>query len=206
MGRCCNNACLSMLTIFTVGLTFMFLIFATVIVSKARKINDTLFIVLVVATCIAGIVLIFAIYASCCGGRCARGALGTIYLVYAIVVLACAIIILIFRSKFSKFFRDSYDQGKYSDKDIDDIEKTFECQFPNTTNLTLLDSSSESCFTKFDNFVKKFGLIIGIVLLVLFVLIFIGVVIACRTACQRRETSSGSKTKEQVSTPLTYGW
>ncbi|KAK8871289.1 hypothetical protein M9Y10_007007 [Tritrichomonas musculus] len=205
--RCCTAACLGTLTIFTIGLTFMFMIFATYISSKARQINDSVFIVLIVATCITGIVLIFAIYASCCGGRCARGALGTIYLAYAIVVLACAVIVLIFRSKFSKFFRDSYNEGKLSDKDIEDIEKSFNCQFPNSTaNLTILESNTESCFTKYDDFVKKFGLIIGIVLIVLFVLIFIGVVIACREACKKTETSSGSKTKEQVSTPLTYGW
>lgn len=177
------------------------------VASKARKVDDTVFIVLIVATCITGIILIFAIYASCCGGRCARGSLGVFYLAYAIVVLACAIIIFVFRSKFSKFFHDRYDEGKLSDKDIEDIEKMFDCQFPNkTASITLLEESPDSCFTKYDDFVQKFGLIIGIVLIVLFVLIFIGVVVAFHSACKKQETSSGSKSKEQVSTPLTYGW
>ena len=208
--RCCTNTCLTVLTLITLGATLGFLIFATYEASKVRKVNDTVFIILVVVTCITGMIFIFGIYASCCGNRCARGALSVIYLVYALILLACGIVVIIFRTKFSKFLRDSYDEGKFSDKDLENIEDTFSCKFPsnpeNATKLTLLEDNSESCFTKFDDFCKKFGIIIGIVLLVLFVLIFIGVVIACNAACRKRETSSGSKTKEQVSTPLTYGW
>lgn len=206
---CCTKTCLTTLTLCTVGMTLAFLIFSTYISSKVRAVNDTVFIVLVVATCITGLVLIFGIYASCCGSRCARGALSFIYSVYALVVLACAIIVLVFRSQFAKFLRDGYNEGRYSEKELEDIEKTFECKFPSdnsTSTLTLLEDSSESCFTKFDDFVQKFGIIIAIVLLVLFVLLFIGIVVACREACKKPETSSGSKTKEQVSTPLTYGW
>ena len=206
--RCCTNTCLTVLTLITLGLTLGFMVFATYESSKVRKVNDTVFIILVVVTCITGIVFIFGIYASCCGSRCARGALSVIYLAYALVLLACGVIVIIYRTKFSKFLHDSYDEGKLSNSDIDNIEKTFKCEFPaeNTTNLKLLESNSESCFTKFDDFCKTYGIIIGVVLIVLFILLFIGVVVACQAACKKQETSSGSKTKEQVSTPLTYGW
>lgn len=184
------------------------MVFSTYITSKVRKVNDTVFIILIVATCITGIVLIFGIYASCCGDRCARGALSVIFLVYALLLLACGVIVIIFRTKFSKYLRDGYDQGKLSQDDINYIEKTFECKFEteNSTSTKLLEDNNASCFTKFDDFCKMYGIIIGVVFLFLFLLIFIGVVIACKEACRKQETSSGSKTKEQVSTPLTYGW
>lgn len=209
--RCCTNTCLTFFTLFTLGATLGFLIFSTYIVSKVRKVNDTIFIILVVATCITGIVFIFGIYASCCGNRCARGALSVIYLAYALAILACGIIVLIYRNKFANYLRDNYYDEKLTDSDKDYIEKTFDCTFPerpvpNATNATLLENSTASCFDKFDDFCKKFGIIIGVVLIFLFVVIFIGVVFACNAACKKRETSSGSKTKEQVSTPLTYGW
>ncbi|OHT08688.1 hypothetical protein TRFO_04750 [Tritrichomonas foetus] len=210
--KCCTGTCFTILTIFTIGLTLGIFIFATIVYSKIRTVNDTIFIVIIIALCVTALVFIFGIYSSCCGNKCTKGILTFIYLIYALVLAALGISLLIFKNKLPGYFREAYDSGKFSKEDIATLEETFNCQFPESENGTSLllndtDTNQTDCFEMFESYVKDYGLWLGIALIILFVILFIGVVLACRLACKKDEESTGTHpVKEQVSTPLTYGW
>ncbi|OHT16921.1 Tetraspanin family protein [Tritrichomonas foetus] len=207
--KCCTGMCFMMLTLCTLGVTLAILIFATIIYSKIRTVNETLFIVIIIALCVTALIFIFGLYASCCGKKCSKGVLSMIYLIYAIALGACGVLILIYKNKLVGMLEDVYNKGKLSSDDISSIEEFFKCSFENKTELVLLNETDDGCFNKFEDYVKKYGLIIGIVLLVIFVLLMFGVIMSCRLACKKEDISSGSKQEQnnsQITSPLTYGW
>ena len=66
------------------------------------------------------------------------------------------------------------------------------------------------CLSKFEDYVKHYGLICGIALIALFVFLFLGVCFAIRTICKKdnKDDSNAAKSREQeqMNAPLTYGW
>ncbi|OHT05120.1 hypothetical protein TRFO_27306 [Tritrichomonas foetus] len=207
MGKCCSNTCFGILTLLTIGLTLALFIFATFIYAKIKTANETIFIAIVICLCVSALLFFFGIYASCCGGKCTKAILSIFYIIYAFAIGAAGVLIIVYKSRLTQIFRDAYDQGKFKQADLDAIAETFNCVFPDTeSNLT---NSTESCFDKFEKYVTKYGLIVGIALLCLFVLLMAGVVLSCKFLCRKDEyedISAPKKPDNAINTPLTYGW
>lgn len=207
--RCCTATCFAVCTLLTIGLTFGVLIYATIVTAKFKEANSTLFITLCVITCFTGMIFIFGMYASCCSKNCAKSGLAAIYIIYALVLGGVAILIFIYRSSLVDSIREAYKKGDYKLDQIADIEKTFKCKFPAAEDKKTQEDepeNSKDCFDKINEYVEFYGLIIGCVLLGLFLILFIASIFACKLACKKNESSSGSKSRDQVGTPLTYGW
>lgn len=68
-------------------------ILVLIVESKIREISDTIFIICISGICAFTLLLIFAVYASCCGKRCARFLLGVLFILVGLGALCIAILV-----------------------------------------------------------------------------------------------------------------
>ena len=167
-GKCCRGLFLSLLSIITCGVLFAAMI-AVVIVEKKKRFDEvwrTGFIISIVICVLCGLLLLFAIYASCCGKRCAKSTLGILFLVFMIILIIFAVCIWALR------------------------ETILKCCNEPTGWDTCSDVSQKACRSVFSDFFRKFGNIVGAVLVVLAVLLLIGAIVAFSYK-KCKEASSG---------------
>ena len=187
-GKCCRGLFLSLLSIITCGVLFAAMI-AVVIVEKKKRFDEvwrTVFIISIVICVLCGLLLLFAIYASCCGKRCAKSTLGILFLVFMIILIIFAICIWALRETILNWV------GKhYTDKELWKIvPQVVTCCNEPTGWDTCSDVSQKACRSVFSDFLRKFGNIVGAVLVVLAVLLLIGAIVAFSYK-KCKEASSG---------------
>lgn len=206
MGKCASGTIFTILTFLTIGFTFALFVFATVIYAKIKSASNEAFIIIIVCLCISFLILLFGIYASCCGNDCVKVILSILYIIYAFGIGAMGVALIIYQKKLPDYFSNAYYDGTLSNTTKDTIEEAFNCKFP-PKNILLDDSTN--CLTKFEDYVHHYGLICGITLIALFILLFIGVCFAFRAICKKDnhdESNAKSREQETINQPLTYGW
>lgn len=206
----CNNFVRSfgftILTLLTIGSTVALFGLSTYYIYKFLDgVSDGFIAGVIVALCISFLVFCFGIYASCKGTKCTRSVLAVIYIVYALFVGAMAIFFLAFKSKIVELIGKEY--NKKNNELVESINKAFKCNswvgINNTTDY-LQENATISCKEKINEFYNKTQLVIGIVLIAVFLILIIGIILVFKYICCSKDDASSNK--EQISTPLTYGW
>ena len=208
MGKCCSSTCFAILTLLTIGLTLAVFIVALIAYVKFKFLNNTVFIVIIVCLCVSTLLLLFGIYASCCGKNCSKTLLSILYIIYALALGAGGVLILIYQDELGNYLEKIANNGHLTPNEREIIEDFFDCNFTNTTDNA--DSSDNDCVEMFKDYIDKYGLIVAIALLVLFALLMVGVVIACRLMWKKENEyeigKNSNKLENAVNQPLTYGW
>lgn len=206
MGKCASGI-FTILTLLTIGCTFALFVFATVVFVKIKSASNEIFIVIIICLGVSFLILIFGIYASCCGNNCVKGVLSILYIIYAFAIGALGVALIIFQKKLPEYFDKAYYDGTLSNTTQDMIVEAFNCKFP-PKNKRINDETPKDCLDKFKDYVHNYGLICGIALIVLFILLFIGVCFAIHVICKKDQDLSNAKSREQeqMNQPLTYGW
>ncbi|OHT11930.1 hypothetical protein TRFO_18396 [Tritrichomonas foetus] len=178
MGNTCKKCFLMLISLVSIGLISAILVVFTILVAvkKVAEVSKTIYYCLIAATVISCLILIFAIYASCCGGKTAKCILGLIFLVFAIILLLFGVLVLAFRSKILDGIADIWNLTDEEDvKKI--IEEYFDCCGYNSTTPDC-PAGKETCGSKVEATFNKYGKIIGAVLIVFAVLLFIAAILS----------------------------
>ena len=192
MGGLCNcisATFFSILTIGTIGITAIATtaIFILVKLKKLDVLSHQVYVGLTVALVVVLLIFLFAIYASCCGRRCAKFILFILYLLYAIAFAALGVVILVKKDAVVNEAERFWLEDKYEDT-YKIIEKAFNCECWNATLCGDNESHytpGHDCQTVLGNDVHKYWKVIIGVTFGFAGLIFLGAACACGYACCR---------------------
>ena len=178
---CFRGLFLTLLSIVTCGVIFVFML-AVVIIEKKKKfdeVSETVFIVSIVVCVLCGLLLIFAIYASIWGKRCAKGVLGAVFCVFVAILIAFAACIWGLRDEVMEWIGENY-----VEKDLYRIIPTIVqcCEGMQSWWVCL---STKPCSVKFKEFFDDFGNAVGAIAIVLAVLLVVGAVICFCVSCRK---------------------
>ena len=177
LGSCCRGMFLSLLSIITCGVLFVGTVAVVIFEKKKRfdEVSKTVFIVSIVVCVLCGLLLLFAIYASCCGKQCAKGVLGFVFIIFMLILIACAVCIWVLRDRILTWIGNHYEEKELW-KVVPSVVNC--CQDPSGWD-TCQDPTQKPCRSVFDDFLRKFGNVVGACLVVLAVLLLIGAIVAC---------------------------
>lgn len=196
----------TILTLFTIGSTVALFALSTYYIYKVLDgVSDGFIAGVIVALCVSFLVFCFGIYASCKGTKCSRSILAIIYIIYALFIGFMAIFFLAFKNKIIELIGKEY--NKNNNEFVESINKAFNCHSWEVINNTidyLQENKTISCKEKICEFYNKTQLVIGIILIGVFLILIFGIVLVFKYICCSNEDDSSLK--EQISTPLTYGW
>ena len=186
---CIRGLFLTLLSIITCGVLFAFMLIV-VIVEKTKKfdqVSKTVFIVSIVICVLTGLLLLFAIYASCCGKRCAKGTLGVVFLVFMLLLIAFAACVWGLKKQVIEWIGDNYESKQLYLV----VPQVVDC-CPKETRAEgweigcIVDKETlPGCKSKFEELFGKFGNVVGAIAIVLAVLLLVGAII-CFCACSGR--------------------
>jgi hypothetical protein len=177
MGGCADcfaRAAFGILTLFTIGVATGGTIALLVIVEVKRlyHASDAFQIGLIVATAVVSLVFIFAVYASCCGGRTARFVLGALFLFLTVAFAAFGWLVARYHGDVASRMGFLWADPQY-EKVADAIERMFHCHcFDNNTcdplDNTTVSENTTTCLDKLNLFIEDawivvFGTAIGVV-------------------------------------------
>lgn len=215
MGKCCSNLCFTILTLLTIGVTLGVFIVCILWcykygVTKIEEANIIL-IISVIGLCVSALIFFFGVYASFCGKKCAKSILAIIYLIYALGLCALAILIFAFKTQTLETFK------KFLERKPDELVIQLEnllkcCGYDDDYNKTWCETEASievkdvRCKPIIESNYKYAQYAAG-VLIGLFILLMVGDVIAFRLICRKEnDEERKNQNREQLSTPLTYGW
>jgi hypothetical protein len=184
MCEVCGKIFFTLLTLLSIGITSAAVIgvFVLVQLSAMATISQEFNIGLYIALSFSVIMLIFAIYASCCGDKCARITLGILYLIYAAALGTAAGFILAKGSAIMNELGKSWTNPSDGGTLARELEKQYECLCWDSSQASCLNESitpsSPTCSEKIDKSVKNLFQPAGIVLAILAALMLAGMVLA----------------------------
>ena len=211
--QCCRSFGFTILSVLSIGAAVALLSAAVYfIATKFKGISDSLLTIVIIALCVSVLVFLFSLYASTKDNKCVRTVLTFIYIIFALVMGAAGIFLLAFKGELLKIINDAVVRNQtdvtYS------IETAFNCQM-----LTSNDTSQggreqfydSECESKVDEFYKSKIPPIGGCLIADFVVLMFGVVMSFRYICRKEKldlspSDQSNKSREQLNSPLTYGW
>ncbi|OHS92947.1 hypothetical protein TRFO_12124 [Tritrichomonas foetus] len=225
--QCCRSFGFTILSIITIGAACaLFGVALYYIATMFKDVSNTLMVACVIALCVSILVFLFALYASVKDNRCIRTVLTFIYIIFAFVVGAAAILMFAFKGTLFKLI-----QGEIEKNNTDliySLEKAFDCKLvvnattpdqPDTnSSLMFLEEGGNvsfygsDCEDKINKFWKSRIPPIGGALIGIFVIIVIGIILSFKYICCTKDnvdlspTDKSNRSKEQLNSPLTYGW
>lgn len=215
--QCLRGFGFTILSLITIGAsTALFAIALYFIATKFKDISNTLMVIVVLALCVSILVLLFALYASVKGNKCVRTILVFIYIIYAAIVGAAAIFLFAFKGKLLSLINTGVEKNN-SDV-IHSISEGFNCKMG--TEQVIIEGQTKtkyyfynsSCESAVNSFYKAKLPPIGGCLVGIFVILVIGIILSFRYLCCTKEnqdlstTEPINKSKDQLNSPLTYGW
>lgn len=213
--QCLRGFGFTILSLITIGAsTALFAIALYFIATKFKDISNTLMVIVVLALCVSILVLLFALYASVKGNKCVRTILVFIYIIYAFIVGAAAIFLFAFKGKLMDLIETGVKDKNNSDI-IHSITEAFKCEM--NVNETVNHTKQyyfkgSNCEDEVSKFYKAKLPPIGGCLIGIFVILVIGIVLSFRYLCCVKDnqdlstTEPINKSKDQLNSPLTYGW
>lgn len=206
--QCLRGFGFTILSLITIGAsTALFALALYYIATKFKDISNTLMTIVVLALCVSILVLLFALYASIKGNKCVRTLLVFIYIIYAVIVGAAAIVLFAFKQKLINLIQTGVE--KNNTDLIHSITEGFKCKMIEKPKLTFIGSD---CENKVNSFYKSKLPPIGGCLIGIFVILVIGIILSFKYLCCTKEvqdlstTEPINKSKDQLNSPLTYGW
>ena len=192
---CISATVFSILTISTIGVTFAatLAVFLLIKLKSLDVVSREVYIGSIIALVVVALVFLFAIYASCCGGRCAKFILFILYIAYAVAFAALGVFILVKRDAFIDELNRFWVDPKLQET-AEIIEKAFHCACWNETlcyNGTEF-KEGQDCETILHQDVHKYWNVIVGVTFGFAALIFLGASCACGYACcANRDSGEG---------------
>ena len=183
---CIRGLFLTLLSIITCGVLFAFMLIV-VIVEKTKKfdqVSKTVFIVSIVICVLTGLLLLFAIYASCCGKRCAKGTLGVVFLVFMLILIAFAACVWGLKKQVMDWIGENY-ESKELYLVVPEIVDCCNTKAGWWSPCMVEKKMLPACKDKFEDLFAKFGNIVGAIAIILAVLLLVGAII-CFCACSKR--------------------
>jgi hypothetical protein len=180
---CCAGTVFTFLTLTTIGIATLgtIALFAVIEVKKLYNVSEGFHIGVIIALVVVCLIFLFAIYASCCGGKAARGILGTLFLIIAVPFVVFAAFLAKDHDKIPDDLKFLWvpDQEKYKDARTA-MEKAFDCQGFDTST----DPPKPACREKIKEFVDGAWKAVVAVAIVMAALLLLGTIIACCYACR----------------------
>jgi hypothetical protein len=186
---CCAGTVFTFLTLTTIGIATLGTIslFTVIEVKKLYQVSEGFHIGVIIALVVVCLIFLFAIYASCCGGKAARGILGTLFLIIAVPFVVFAAFLAKDHDKIPddlKFLWEPY-KAKYDDARAA-MEKAFHCHGFSVST----DRTKPPCREKIGEFIDDAWEAVVAVAIVMAVLLLFGTIVACCYAC-RSEPAEG---------------
>jgi hypothetical protein len=148
----------------------------------------------IVSVAVTFLCLVFAIYASCCGKKCARAVLAVCFMFFSLVALSLAIIVWTEQKGILKLIGRLWDDPGFAPF-RDRFESKFGCEgWDEPSNSTASDVPPEetSCESVISLFLRRFADVIGSTALALAILVAIGAGVALCGACEKSIQGSDS--------------
>ena len=187
---CLTAAVFAVLSVLTTGLTAALTISAFVLI-KVKKIDilsDALHIGLILGVVAVTLAFLFSIWASCFGKRCAKGALGLIFVVFAAAFAALGIAMLLQRGAI-KERASTFWQHPEAARVYEVIEDAFNCSCFNEAvhpSEETCDPGKPTCEAAIGHALDKYGVIVAGCALGVSVLMLVGAGLAFSIACCRK--------------------
>lgn len=206
---CCTSFGFTILTILTIGTaTALFGVALYYIATKFKDISNSLMTIIVICLCVSLLVLLVSIAISVKGNKCTKSILVFIYIIFALVVGAAAILLFAFKSK----IMDTIENGVVANKTdlIHSIEVAFSCSMQSPSDPETLCFKNCPCGGKVDSFYQAKLPPIGGCLVGIFVVLIIGIIFSFRYLCSSQktndDTTTGQNPQPALNQSLTYGW
>lgn len=202
--HCGLSLLFTIMTLVTIGVTtavfgIMLYYFKMIAIQEA---SSGLYAVLIIGLCVSLLILIYGTYASCCGGKCHKVIISLIYIIWAIVLLAVAVYVLVSKDKLLDTLGGAWDSNNETFKHA---ENGLKCH-----NWDKKEGELETCKVKITEIYEKYGTPAGAVLIILALLLFVGVFLAFKIICRKTADDGASSSqqggRDQFTTPLSYGW
>jgi hypothetical protein len=161
-------------------------VFTVIQVKQLYHVSDGFQIGLIVTLVVVCVVFLFAIYASCCGGKAARGLLGTLFLLLSALFIVFAAFVAKYHSEIGTDLEFIWDGDHEAAKD--GLEKAFNCS---TFIGTTTSDGKPNCLNRIDDFVEGAWSGILAAAVVMAALLLIGTIVACCYACQSEPSVQG---------------
>ena len=187
MCSCCRSLFLTLMSLITLGVIAATLIILTILISEQqiKEVSQTIFILFIVATVIVCLVLIFAIYASCCGGSVAKTILGIIFVILAVILLIFGIVVLAFKDNVLEYIGKLFNPLSPEFNDHAEVRQIlarfFKCSYAGQGTI---DYETEGLCTSVvpDKF-EQYDLACGILLIIFAVLCTISAIVCFCYSC-----------------------
>ena len=187
MCSCCRSLFLTLMSLITLGVIAATLIILTILISeqKIKEVSQTIFILFIVATVIVCLVLIFAIYASCCGGSVAKTILGIIFVILAVILLIFGIVVLAFKNNVLEYIGKLFNPltQEYWDHQSarEVLARFFKCYYVGQTSVDY--ETDGFCVTVIPDKFEQYDLACGILLIIFAVLCTISAIVCFCYSC-----------------------
>ena len=192
--NCCRSLWLTLMSLITLGVTAVVLIILTILISeqKIKEVSNTIYILFIVATVIVCLVLVFAIYASCCGGKVSKTILGIIFIVLGVILLVFGIVVLAFKEDISDFITKMFIPGTEEYRDNpnarDVLARFFKCWYLGQGPVDF--ERTDACTTVVGDKFEQYDLACGILLIIFAVLMAISAIVCFVYVCKNGKVSN----------------
>jgi hypothetical protein len=188
---CCAGTLFVVLTLVTIGVatagTIAF--FAVIEAKKLHHVSKGFQIGLIIVLVVVCLIFIFSLYASCCGQKVARGILGVLFILLALVFIAFAVLVGKYHTNFGnrmEFMWKKPDQYKDAIKSFKD---TFNCTcftvgYP-TFDCPWWTPLNRRCNYQITHFVDGAWKVVLSVAVIMAALLIFGAIIAFGYACRK---------------------
>ena len=193
--ECLTATVFAVLSVLTTGLTAALTIGAFVLI-KVKKIDilsDALHIGMILGVVAVTLAFLFSIWASCCGKRCAKGALGLIFVVFAAAFTALGIAMLLQRGSIKERASTFWQKPEATAHVYEVLEDAFKCSCFNEAvhpSEETCDPEKPTCEAAIGDALDKYGVIVAGCALGVSALMLVGAGLAFSIACCKKDESS----------------
>jgi amino acid transporter len=188
---CCAGTIFILLTLATIGIATLgtIAVFVVVQVKKLYHVSEAFHIGLIIALVVVCLIFLFAIYASCCGEKVARGILGILFLLILVLFVVFAAFLALYHDEIGNHLKFVWDGDAKHQPAKDSLEESFNCCGFDRAHWTC--GTKPPCLEKINEFIASAWKIIVAGASVMAALLLIGTIVACCYACQRESTIQG---------------
>lgn len=191
---------MAVLTIASIGLVLLALVAVLVYIETKANFNQTVEIIAIVCVAVAGVILLFAIYASFCGKYCALSTLGGIFIVFFLALAAAAICVWSFESKIDEGITEIFEKRESQRTEEEEalvrtFEETFHCcgyGFMIVNTRWCREKKWDNCKDILEPALDVVVNVIGGICVVAAFFMLCGIFTACLMAKRKKEKSSSS--------------
>jgi hypothetical protein len=208
---CGVNTLFTLLTLLTIGISTLLLAAVVVYLNTLSftQINKGFFIGLSIALSVSLMILLYGIYASCCGEGCQKAVMSVLFMIYAVALIGIGVALLVLKSKIEEQFHVFWEKREDHPGAIEALEASFDCCGWDLSDFRVCFNSTRRgswCGPKVEDAYKKYGTPIAGGLIGLGGLLLIGTIVAIVFVCKAAKEDEWESASSGRKNPLTSGW